>query len=76
MEKLGLYQNKFEVDDKVLFSFQTSTNDFLEGEGTILGCSSRGILDFYIVELDRPLKDSNDRAIVVQSTFLTKLKIK
>lgn len=63
---MSLLNKNFELDEPVKF---VNTNELLDGTtGTILGQSSSGVVDFYIVLLDRPF--ITHKAVVMPESCL------
>ena len=66
---MSLLNKNFAVDDRV--KIINTADDRLDGHtGSILGRSVQGILDFYIMLLDKPLGFAADKAVNLPESCL------
>lgn len=66
---MAVFGNEFNIDDRVAFDISDNENT-CQGTGTVLGKSSSGLIDLYIVELDHLMEGFPDRAIIVPNTLM------
>lgn len=64
--KIGSFQKQFRVGELV----EWRITETVGGTGIIMGKGLEGIVDLYIVGLDKPIEGSNVLAILVPSTGL------